>query len=149
MDTTTTTKTLRDIIIARKTRKGEADNITKDGAYWETAINLQNGGGNGIGNNGSSVTHYLEVRHYRNGELRGYLNRHLWHQNDGTTHQRTRADNLLDCSTIEELIQTAKKHKIESVYDDSYEIEISNEGEKRLCEGLPEMPASEPAPDEV
>jgi hypothetical protein len=143
-------KTLKDIIVDRKTRKGESTRITKDGAYWETAILFAAEGGDGIGQASSDVSWYLEIRHYRDGHLRGYVNRHTWHQNDGDTNNRTRSDDVLNCTTIEELIVTMQHHVIS--YDWGREdtpIEVRDWGRGKLAEGLPEIPESEKAPDEI
>ena len=143
--------TLRDIITDRKTRKGQAAKITRDGAYWETAIEINSEGGDGIGQAVSNITWYIEVRHYRAGDLRAYINRHSWHQNSGTRDLRTRADDLLECQTIEDLIQVAESHEVVDRNDPCgyrEEVRVSDRCRERLPDDLPEMAVSLPAPDE-
>jgi hypothetical protein len=142
-------KTLKEIIIDRKTRKGPATKITKDGAYWETSVCILRDGGDGIGQSSAQIHIYLEIRHYRNEEVRGYINRNFFHQNDGETDNRTRADDVLEATNIEDLIRIIKGHKISSDYGDAWNVETSSQGEDRLRKEIPEMPASEPAPDEI
>jgi len=149
-NTMKTLKTLKEIAIARKSRKGPADKITQDGAYWlAVEIEIDSGGGGGIGQSGAQVSYLLQVRHYRDGDIRAYITRKTWHQNDGGNNRRTRADDLLDCSTIEELITAMQQHEIESDYCENYKIAVSDYGHKTMITNLPELPESLPAPDEV
>ena len=149
-NTMKTLKTLREIAIARKSRKGPADKITQDGAYWlAVEIEIDSGGGGGIGQSGAQVSYLLQVRHYRSGDIRAYITRKTWHQNDGGNNRRTRADDLLDCSTIEDLITAMQQHEIESDYCENYKIAVSGYGHKTMITNLSELPESLPAPDEV
>ena len=140
--------TLKQIIIDRKTRKGESTKITKDGAYWQTSVKFDGGGGDGIGCSGAEVGWYLEVRHYRDGHLRAYINRYTWHQNEGSTNTRTRADDLLECRTQEELIANMQKHSISDDYRGNEPVEVGGWGRGKIAKALPELPDSEKSPDE-
>lgn len=142
-------KTLKEIAIDRKARKGESSAITADGAYWlPVNILVSNGGGDGIGCNSPDIDQFLQVRHYRGGEVRCYITRETWHQNHGTHTTRTRADDVLNCETVEDIISTCKRHKFSGDYEDD-PVLITDAGEERLAKELPEMTVSLPAPDET
>lgn len=139
--------TLKDLTLAKRCRKGQAAAITKDGAYWlaySIAISLD--GGDGIGQSEAQIEDKLEVRHYRNNEVRAYLNRHTWHQNDGANNNRTRADQLLECDNLEDLIIQIQRVKINNEYEIEY-FEVSESGKERVAKEIA-LPASLPAPDE-
>jgi hypothetical protein len=150
--TQNTAKTVRDIITNRHIRKGQSTGITSDGAFWiadtgDRDNNLSCGGGDGIGESAEDVGWYINIRHYRNGEVRCYLSRETWHQNEGTRICKTRADDILDAVTIEEVIQLIRSHKIDNGYERSV-VQLSDEGCDRLRKYLPELPESIPSPDE-
>jgi hypothetical protein len=117
-------KTLKEIVIEMKSRKGKPDGVTKDGAYWEAVkFDFANLGGDGIGQSGDSINDYIVVRHYRLGEVRCYLERHFWHQNTGTDIEKTRADKLLECTNLEEikqLVATVKINTPNDYFDEQY-----------------------------
>jgi hypothetical protein len=144
-------KTLKQICIERKVRKGESAAVTADGAYWlavDTIIN--SGGGDGIGQSAADVSYGLKIRHYRSGEIRAYLTRHTWHQNDGNHTDKTRADDLLDCTTIEELRAAIARHEISSDYCEPRPCSVSaHHLEHNLIPDLPEMVLQVAAPDEI
>ena len=138
-------KTLKEIAIARKSRNGPAARITHDGAYWLAAEPLiASGGGDGVGQNSAHSKYYLDIRHYRSGDLRAYISCHSWHQNDGDTVERTRADDCLEAPTIEDLIACIMGHQI-SDYDDMRDHHIYRD---ELIKEFLEMAISLPAPDE-
>lgn len=142
--------TLREIAVNRASRKGKAAGITADGAYWipvKVAINLA--GGDGIGQSQPVIEDCLIVRHYRNGELRAYAERESWHHDrGGSSYSRMRRDTLLDCSTVEEIIQILVSVPLESgEYERGY-FAVTPEGKERLTRELSDMPFAEPGPDE-
>jgi len=144
-------KTLKQIAIDRKARKGPVAAVTADGAYWLAVHSVINsGGGDGIGQSAPDVTYELKVRHYRSGEVRAYLTRHTWHQNDGNHADKTRADDLLACTTIEELRQAIARHEISSDYCKPKPCSVSAwHLEHNLIPDLPEMVLQVAAPDEA
>ena len=142
-------KTLRDIVASRKIRKGEPARITRDGAYWIIKTDINACGGDGIGQSPPIENTYLTVRRYRSGEMRAYLSIEWYHQHDGDSKVITRADDVLDASTIEELIQLIKSHKIVIEYGDPLPVVVTAEGGCRLRLEYSEMIYMLPAPDEV
>lgn len=139
-------KTLKELIIETKCRRGKSAGTTKRGAYWEASesIMIRNYGGDGIGNNSTDWKNFLELRHYRSGEVQAVVNYHGWHQNRGTT-DRYRSVPILDCATVEDVIVVLKgvNCEDEAAYSDSFE--------DRLTAGLAAlgMAECEPAPDEI
>jgi len=102
-------QTLREAIEQSKCRKGKADGTTKRGAYWLAAdIKIRSCGGDGIGQSSPDVKWYLELRHYRSGEVRPTINHRSWHQNDGDGNQYFGRSDLCDCTTIEEVVVNLK-----------------------------------------
>lgn len=139
--------TLAQIATARKSRKGTADGITADGAYWlAVKIAILKGGGDGISQ--TAKHDYLVVRHYRNGELRAYAQREMWSQNDSST-SRVRRDTLLACSTVEEVVQILNSIPLESGEYETGHFDVTPEGKERLQDNLSEMAAALPGPDEA
>jgi len=142
--------TLREIAVSRKARKGQAAGITADGAYWlPVKIAIYIGGGDGIGQSRPVIEDSLIVRHYRNGELRAYAARESWHHDrGGSSWSRMRRDTLLDCSTVEEIIQILVSIPLESGEYESGRFEVTPEGKQRLIDDLTELPEAQPGPDE-
>jgi len=138
--------TLAQIATNRKSRKGTADGITADGAYWiAVKVAILKGGGDGISQNARHD--YLVVRHYRTGELRAYAQRETWNQ-DGSSTSRVRRDTLLACSTVEEIIQILNSIPLEAGEYETGHFEVTPEGKERLEADLSEMVAALPGPDE-
>lgn len=143
--------TLREIAVSHKARKGTAAGITADGAYWlPIKIAIYLGGGDGIGQSRPVIEDSLIVRHYRSGDLRAYAERESWHHDrGGSSYSRTRRDTLLDCSTVEELIQILVSMPLESGEFDSGRFAVTPEGKQRLIDALPELPEAQLGPDEA
>lgn len=143
-------KTLKDIIIASKIRKGPAHGTTKRGAFWtfvedEYFAKLRRSGGDGIGENSPDVTHYLDFRHFRDGSVTAVITRDAYHQNGGYSgggKEQIDASEILGCTTIED-VEIALKGigRDESVIGSSHNLRPTLH-----ALGLPE---SAPAPDEV
>ena len=145
-------KTLKDLIIEAKCRKGEAHGTTKRGAYWcpfgkDQYFSLTaNRGGDGIGNSSATVKVGLDLRHFRDGTVSAVLVREDWHENHGTQSATTNADQLLNCTTAEEVVVALRG------------IDLINDGGPALGKGYVDdviadcvaigMPKSAPAPDE-
>lgn len=142
-------KTLKEIIVERKCRKGAADGTTKDGAYWiPVSCKIDCAGGDGIGQNSASISWWLTIRHYRSGEVRAYLVCKSWHQNTGTEREKVRADAVLDCTTIEDLVIAIKKHAITDEYNgESVQVDVDNHFLPEIAKAIPELPESVPGPD--
>ena len=146
------TKTLKELIIEAKCRKGEAHGTTKRGAYWCPFVErgdhfacIGGGGSDGIGQNAPNVDVFLDFRHYRDGTVSAVITRSSWHQNHGTSTAFTRADNLLGCTNVEEVIVALKGMEI----DESPV--LRGFGEPKVTKALVDIgvPLSAPAPDEV
>jgi hypothetical protein len=149
-------KTLAQIIIDQKCRKGKAAGTTKKGAYWLAAnLRTRATGGDGIGQNGADVSYSLQLRHFRNGDVTAVIHYHSWHQNTGTENKYELIDSFpspggfLALATVEQVIVELKGIKMdvwcgypENVYSDRCE-DILTKGLTAL--GLLEMEA---APDE-
>ena len=142
--------TLKELAIARKARKGTAAGITPDGAYWlAVKVDFNIAGGDGIGQSAPAINDYLVVRHYRSGEIRAYAQRESWHRNRGEYQSRMRRDSLLDCSTIEELIQTIESIPLEAGEYEIGHYHVTPPGRQRMIDDLEEMAAALPGPDEA
>lgn len=143
-------KTLKEAVEQSKCRKGKSAGTTKRGAYWlaADAILLRHCGGDGIGTSAPTINWYLELRHYRGGEVRPTLNRHAWHQNgswSGGGDDYYGAPELCDCNTVEEVIVALKdKHpNDETCYSDRYEDDLTS-----ILTGLG-MEVAAKSPDEI
>jgi len=147
--------TLKDLIISLKSRKGESTGTTKRGAYWRVAepVKIRTYGGDGIGQSAPNHKHLLEFRHFRTGEVRAIIHIVSYHQNgsySGGGDAWHDVSDILDCSTIEDVIVALKGQKIGSdseysvnAYSDSFEGELSS-----LLSGFG-LPDSSPAPDDA
>jgi hypothetical protein len=144
-------KTLKEIVIDRKCRKGIAAGTTKRGAFWLACepIKTRAAGGDGIGLNAPRVIYDLQLRHFRSGEVRAVIRRDSWHQdgsNGATSQDWGDANAVLDCSTIEEVVVALKGTSLfnSPVVEDDL---VGRDLTARLRElGLPD---AERAPDEV
>lgn len=138
-------KRLEELIVAAKCRKGTSAGTTKQGAFWLacTPTLIRSFGGDGIGQASTDWRNYLQLRHYRNGEVKAVVNYHGWHQNQGTS-DSYRTVQILDCTSIEDVIVILKGviHNETSAYSDW--------GKDNLTAALSElgMIESAPAPDE-
>lgn len=121
-------KTLKDAIVAAKCRKGKADGINIAGAYWlaTNPIIVRRSGGDGIGQSSADVTWTLELRHYRNGEVRPTLHRSAWHQNgerSGAGDDYYPRPSIINALCIEEIVVDLKSgagdNREESCYADA------------------------------
>jgi len=139
-------KTLQDLIIAAKCRKGAAAGTTKKGAYWLACepIKIRCFGGDGIGQSSPDLTNSLKLRHFRDGDVQTTVEFSSWHQNyGGRSASYVGVPEIAVCETIEEVIVALKSCGTEvSAYSDKME---DNLIEKLTALGLP---ASAPAPDE-
>lgn len=106
--------TLKTAVENQKCRKGKSDGITKQGAYWLACdpITIREHGGDGIGQSAPSITWTLELRHFRNGEVRSVLHRYAWHQNGSWSGGGDRyfgRPSLADMTTVEEIVANLKE----------------------------------------
>ena len=150
-------KTLSDIIIDSKCRKGGADGITAAGAYWlcpqsKIAGNrgvptlIRSYGGEGIGNSRADLRHYLELRHYRGGKVSAVVVATSWHQNSGTQETETEINSVLTSTSTEELesaLLALEDQNGQPVYT-----KFCSEKLAALAE-LIGLPDSAPAPDDA
>jgi len=139
-------KTLEEIMLARKCRKGPATDITPKGAYWVASmIRLNYRGYDGYnGSMGGDVKEILVIRHFRSGALLAAIKVVNWHQNTGTMVEEIRCDEVLKCTTIEELICTLKC--VQNA--DGENFSVSEAGAENLAAKLIGLPAALPSPDE-
>lgn len=79
-------KTLKELIVAARCRKGDAAGIDECGEWWQAGgtIKTARSGGDGIGNSAPSVRCDLQMRHYRTGSVVVGVLVERWHQNVGT-----------------------------------------------------------------
>lgn len=142
--------TLSNAIEQTKCRKGKSDGTTKDGAYWLATkpIVIRSWGSDGIGSNPPDRTNYLELRHYRDGQVRARVNLHSWHQNgaySGAGDWYANADAILPCESVEAVIVALKgmRYNEWAVYSDHFE--------DTLTKALVDLGIAEatPAPDEA
>jgi len=142
--------TLGVCVAYKKCRKGKATGTTRDGAYWLVCdpIICRRAGGDGIGNSSADLTYELELRHYRDGEVRAVMVRDAYHQNGSSRRYRS-VPELLECRTVEAVIVCLKQGVdfengayTETVYSDLKEELLTNALVKL---GLAEC---EQAPDE-
>lgn len=143
-------RTLKECVEGLKCRKGAADGTTKDGAYWLAAksVETRSCGGDGIGQSAPDVRWWLQIRHYRGGEVRVVMHRKSWHQNHGDK-SRFRSVPVADMTTVEQIVVKLK----EGVdMGDGYDTETcySDERYDALAETLKSigLVEREPGPDE-
>jgi hypothetical protein len=92
-------KTLKELIEETKCRKGKACGTNKRGAWWlavdtaeydgEAGILIKAGGGDGVGQSAPTYRVYLQLRHYRNGDVGAVIQRASWHGNTGDNYNYT------------------------------------------------------------
>jgi hypothetical protein len=142
--------TLREILVSRRIRKGPPYQVTPDGEYWLLRIKLNRIRGDSRDQGIGVVTHYLDLRHYRSGAVRAYVTREAWHEAKiGIATVRTRADNVLNATTIEEIVVAVQQHRVAGE-----QVTVATDpackggGESVLKIALPELPWRRPSPDE-
>jgi hypothetical protein len=139
-------KTLQELIVAAKCRKGAAAGTTKKGAYWLACepIKIRVYGGDGIGQSSPDCTNFLELRHFRDGSVQTVVEFASWHQNQGGRRESyVTVPALAMCETVEDVIVCLKSCGTEvAAYSDKME--------DKLTDGLVAfgLPVSAPAPDE-
>lgn len=143
-------KTLKELVIASKCRKGQASGRTKRGAFWVAlCVVTRRCGGDGIGNSGADVTYSLELRHYRDGGVSATIKRDSWHQNSGTDVRYEGCGSVLDCATAEEVVCALKGISFSDFYDHTDHV-LSSLKEDEVIAALVDfgLAPCEPAPDE-
>lgn len=140
-------KTLKELVIDTKCRRGKSDGTTKRGAFWQCIepIKIRSYGGDGVGQSSADVDHHLELRHFRDNSVRAVVHIYSWHQ-DHEHHSYIDVSNIVNCQSTEDVIVVLKSIKDRDtetyIYSDSFEEELT----ERLQEiGLPE---ALPSPDE-
>lgn len=143
-------KTLKELVIESKCRRGPADGTDKRGAFWNGSVTkIRRSGGDGIGQSSADVTHTLHLKHYRSGEVRAVVKIDRYHQNGSYSGGGTEwvgVSQILDCATVEEVITAlinAGSEESGRLYSEYYEEELT-----QLLTGLG-MVESLPAPDEA
>ena len=135
-------KTLKEIVEDLHVRKGKSNGVTKRGAFWLACdeIMLRRSGGDGIGQNSPDVTHYLQIRHYRDGAVRPVIRRHAWHQNgtySGSGDNFTAVAEIVEATTVEQIAAILMGYSAHNPGHDGLMTALAALG----------MPAAEPAPD--
>ncbi len=129
-------KTLKELIVAAKCRKGKAVGITKKGAFWLVCepVFIRSFGGDGVGQNGSDCRNYLQLRHFRSGDVAAVVKFSSWHQNSGTENTFQREDSILECIDVEAVIAALKGISENdyfggrcSAYGDNFEQNLTDE----------------------
>lgn len=139
-------KTLNELLVAQKARKGKSTGVTKRGAFWLVIkpIKIRSYGGDGIGQSRHSLWHNLEFQHFRNGEMDAKIVVNSWHQNDGDNSQTFDVSEILDVTNVEDLIAMLKGKECGEThaYSDRYEADLTS---SMRSLGLSDFP---PGPDE-
>lgn len=121
-------QTLKELIEAKKCRKGQSSGITSDGAYWLAIepVKIRSYGGDGIGDNGTSWEHHLQLRHYRIGAVEAVIHARGWHQNRGSINEYYTAP-IGSCETVEYVIARLKSMKCgeSKAYSDGFLPELT------------------------
>lgn len=113
-------KTVEDLVVAAKCRKGSAVDVDERGAYWVAlSVCTRAYGSGGIGNEAPSVEVILELRHYRSGGVVAFLRKEQWHQNTGENvlEMETPPDTILSCTTVEDVVVSLYDMDIEDPQD--------------------------------
>jgi hypothetical protein len=145
---------LKELIQATNCRTGKPHGTTRHGAYWlaHEPILLQQGGGDGLGQNAPSTRSELLLRYYRDGNVQASIFWEATHQNGahgGAARQYSNADYLLECDTVEEVIVALKRNQLEiEVWDVAC---YSDRCESKVTDALVKlgMPLAAPSPDEA
>jgi hypothetical protein len=142
-------KTLKDLIISARFRKGTAHGTTKRGAYWTQNEDnyfccTRRAGGEGIGQSGPDIKYGLDFRHFRSGEVHAVIVCEAYHQNTGKSEITVNSDGLLGATTAEDVIIALK-----GIDMDGNPV-LSKSREEELTQELVRfgLPACAPAPDE-
>lgn len=102
--------TLADIIRARRVRKGKADGIDANGAWWwawpKQDPRICAHGGDGIGQSDARTITTLRARHYRCGRVTVGAWSESWHQNTGERVRWVQIGGLATATTAEDVIAT-------------------------------------------
>jgi hypothetical protein len=145
-------KTLSELIVDQKSRKGKSAGTTRKGAYWLAGeVKIRAYGGDGIGQSGADCSKRLQLRHFRDGDTQAVIRSSSWHQNYGTSTDYASVPALLDCTTAEQVIVILKQTRVrddengyaDNAYSDHFEDELT-----AMLSGIG-LPESEPAPDEA
>lgn len=144
---------MKERVEAMHCRRGPATGTTKRGAYWLATepIEIRSYGGDGIGNSAVDCRHWLELRHYRSGEVSAVIFVRRWHQNGANPGDSYHGvDEILDCDYAECVIVLLKGMRVDTGYD-MREHAYSDRFGPSLTAALTGLglPACEPSPDET
>ena len=101
-----TMKTLKELIVAARCRKGAAAGIDGAGEWWQAGptVRVARSGGDGVGNGAPSVRCDLQMRHYRTGTVVVGVIVERWHQNTGTRSEWVPLPGIEDAQTGAEVV---------------------------------------------
>ena len=142
-----TLKTLKDLVIEKKCRKGPSAGATAGGAYWEAlTVITRRCGGDGFGQSAPDITWRLFLRHLRDGTVQATLRHYRWHQNgeySGGGSSYYGVDAVLGCTTAEEVLVL-----LHGVVGGEHECVLTDDD--KVTEALVAfgLPRAAPAPDE-
>lgn len=145
-------KTIKEIIIESKCRKGPSAGVTKRGAFWIAFAKsdqyfsvTSRRGGDGVGQSSADVSVGLKFRHFRDGTVQAITVTECWHQNTGTNRSTVDVSQILNCTTAEEVIAILKGtnagdggRSISSIFEEDLVADLAAIG----------IPAALPGPDE-
>jgi hypothetical protein len=99
-------KTLKELIVAARCRKGTAAGIDESGEWWQAGgtIKTARSGGDGIGHSAPSVRCDLQMRHYRPGPVVVGVLVERWHQNVGTRTEWVPLPGIEESETAAEVV---------------------------------------------
>ena len=99
-------RTLKELIVAARCRKGAAAGIDGAGEWWQAGptVRVARSGGDGVGHNGPSVRCDLQMRHYRTGSVVVGVLVERWHQNVGTRSEWMPLPGIEDAQTGAEVV---------------------------------------------
>ena len=137
---------LKELVRARKCRKGNPYATTAQGAFWLPCgeIQIRSFGGTGDGNSEPLRNNYLQLRNFRDGQVKAAVKFQSIHKDIGTQNAYYNVD-IDCCSTVEDVIIKLKgvSYKGMSAYSDQFKGNLTN-ALKALG-----MIESLPGPDEV
>jgi len=114
---------LKELVRARKCRKGNPYATTAQGAFWRPCedILIRSFGGTGVGNSEPHRNTYLQLRNFRDGKVRASIKCETIHKDIGKEYTYCSVD-IDSCSTVEDVIVKLKgvSYKGMSVYSDRF-----------------------------
>jgi len=104
-------RTLKELIISARCRKGPAAGIDGSGEWWQAGATIKTSGhgGDGVGNSAPSVRCDLQMRHYRNGTVVVGVLVERWHQNTGTRTEWVPMPGIEESQTTADVVASLRR----------------------------------------